>query len=393
MQFADSDDQRAFRDRLRAFLRIELSEGARREHYDPDELGGWSAAFSREFQRRLGAAGFIGASWPVEYGGQGRDASLDMVLVWELEYQRGPNLDSGTISYLPGSVLRFCSEEQKREYLPRLARGEISFFVGYSEPDAGSDLASLQLRATEQGDTFVLHGQKAFSSGAHVADFGWVAARTDPDAPKHRGISLFIVDMRSPGISVSASHTAGGWLHHAVFFDNVEVPRSRLVGELNGGWRMIMGAIDTERAVLASPGATESAFDALVAATRETEDGDGAPLIDDPLVADEIVRLAIDTEVARLSGYWLNGIRAQSEDPQYETSLALLFKRETLRALESAALDIFGARGPLRRGEPGAVLDGIFEQDYRDHLYFHFAAGGFDITRNVVATRGLGLPR
>ncbi len=386
MRFAFTPEQRELRDAVCAFLRRELMPAARREHHDPDQLGSWSVPFAKAFQRRLGAAGFIGLSWPVEYGGQGRDASLDAIVVREIEYHRGPSLDSGTISYLPSTILRCCNEEQKRRFLPRLARGEISFFVGYSEPEAGSDLAALQLRAEAHGDTFVLRGQKAFSSGAHMADFGWVAARTDPEAPKHRGISLFIVDMASPGITISASRTAGGWLHHAVYFDDVQVPRAMLVGELNGGWRLIMGAIDHERAILASPGAVEGAFDELLAASAER-------VRDDPVAADLLARLAIETEIVALSANWLDALREAGREPQHETSLALIMKRETQRAIEAAAMQLFGPFAPLRAGSPHAPAGGRFEQDERDHLYYHFAAGGFDITRNVIAARGLGLPR
>jgi alkylation response protein AidB-like acyl-CoA dehydrogenase len=386
MRFAFTPEQRELRDAVCAFLRRELTPEARHEHHDPDQLGGWSVPFARAFQRRLGAAGFIGLSWPVEYGGQGRDPSLDAIVVREIEYHRGPSLDTGTISFLPQTILRCGSEEQKRLLLPRLARGEISFFVGYSEPEAGSDLAALQLRAEAHGDSFLLRGQKAFSSGADMADFGWVAARTDPAAPKHRGISLFIVDMASPGITISASRTAGGWLHHAVYFDDVEVPRAMLVGELNGGWRLIMGALDHERAMLASPGAVEGAFDELLAASAERIHGD-------PVAADLLARLAIETEVVALSASWLDALREAGREPQYESSLALILKRETQRAIEAAAMQLFGPFAPLRSGSLYAPAGGAFEQDERDHLYYHFAAGGFDITRNVIAVRGLGLPR
>jgi len=384
--FDYSPEQRAFRDDLCAFLGAELSDAARRANVDPDQLGGWSVPFSRAFHRQLGAAGFIGAAWPRAYGGQGRDPSLDAVLVRELEYHRGPNLDSGTISYLPPALLRYGTEEQKRAFLPRLARGEIEFFVGYSEPDAGSDLAALQTRAVAQGDHFVLRGQKAFSSGAHMADYGWVAARTDPDAPKHRGISLFIVDMRSPGITITARRTVGGWLHHAVHFEDVALPRGALVGERNQGWRLIMGAIDAERAVLASPGAVEGSFDQLLRLRAARAGADGA-------AADLLAQLAIEVETVALAGAWLEQLRQRDGGLSYEAALALIRKRETLRRIEAAALDLLGERAPLRAGEPRAALNGLFEQDYRDHLYFHFAAGGLDITRNVVALRGLGLPR
>jgi alkylation response protein AidB-like acyl-CoA dehydrogenase len=382
MNFDLGPEERAYRERLCAFLSAELTPASRAAHYDPDELLGWSAAFARGFQRRLGAAGLIGVDWPEQYGGQGRAGAFHSVLVRELEYHRAPNLDSGTLSYLPHAILRFCSAAQKRLLLPRLARGEIGLFTGYSEPEAGSDLANLSLRAVPSGDVFVLRGQKAFSSGARAADFGWVAARTDPDAPKHRGISIFIVDLHQPGITITSSRTVGGWLHDAVYFDDVVVSRDNLVGALNEGWRLIMAAIDAERATLASPGALEIAFDLLL-----------AHLPDDDVARERAVALAIDVEAVRLAGHWLDTLRAENDGPLPESALALLLKRETMRAVEAAALDLLGVPATLTRGAPGALLNGLFQQDDRDHLYFHFAAGGFDITRNVIAARLLDLPR
>lgn len=399
MDFALDANQEAFRAELCDFLSAALTGDVRERHRDLREWDGWDAAFADDFRRRLGERGYIGATWPAEYGGGSRDARGRVIFAEEMEYHDAPAFDR-SVTYVPDAILRFGSDAQKRDFLPRLARGECTFFLGYSEPDAGSDLASLQTRAEARGDTFLLTGQKAYSSGANRADYGWVAARTDPDAPKHRGISLFIVDMKSPGIEISRHQTTAGWEHHSVAFDAVEVPRSALVGELNGGWRVIMGAIDAERASLGASGLVRAQLDRLVAHCRETP-GDAAGqsaedagvLLDDPAVADRLAGLAIETDAAQLISYWVASLHAHGEQPQHESSLALLVKRETARALDVATLELLGATGVLRPGAAGAPLRGAVEREYLDHLYFHFAAGGFDITRNVIATRGLGLPR
>lgn len=385
MRLDPTEEQLSFRDELRAFFARELTPEIWQAHRDLNEQGMWTPAFTKAFRRRLGEAGYIGMGWPREYGGGGRSRIFQSIFWDEMEYYRAPGLDR-SITYVPNALMAFGTPAQKAMLLPRIIRGELSWFVGYSEPEAGSDLAALKTRAVADGNDFVITGQKAFSSDAHMADYGWVAARTDPDAPKHKGITLFVVDMSLPGVSVTKYPTLAGWTHHAVHFDNVRVPRSMMVGELHQGWKVVMGAIDFERAALSSPGMTTMQLDRLIGWC-------GPERIADPLVADELVRLAIEAEGARLSHYWLASLHAKGAMPQHETSLALLVKREVARRLDVAGLDLLGPHAPLRAGSPHAQLDGDVEVEYRDHLYFQFAAGGFDITRNVVATRGLGLPR
>jgi alkylation response protein AidB-like acyl-CoA dehydrogenase len=203
---------------------------------------------------------------------------------------------------------------------------------------------------------------------------------------------MFMVDMKSPGVTIAKHPTLAGWTHHSVHFDNVRVPRSMMVGELDQGWKILMGAIDFERAALASPGLVNYQLDRLLAWCARSRGGSDRP-IDDPIVQDELVRLAIEAEGTRIMSYWLASLHARGQYPQHETSLALLVKRETARLFDEKGMALLGPYAPLRTGAPHAQLDGEVEIEYRDHLYFQFAAGGFDITRNVVATRGLGLPR
>lgn len=389
MEFDLTPEQEEFRAELCGFLQRELTDEVRWANRDLNEQDGWSVEFTKQFRRRLGEAGYLGISWPAEYGGGGKDMLFQTIFVEEMEYHRAPGLDR-SITYVPQAIATYGSEEQKAMFLPRLRRGEIAFFVGYSEPEAGSDLASLQTRAEDHGDYFVITGQKAYSSGAHMADYGWVAVRTDPDAPKHRGISLFIVDMKIPSIHITTHRTVAGWQHHSVYFDRVRVPRSMLVGELNMGWRIIMGAIDLERAALAAPGLVRFQLDRLIAHCLRPETGTS---LDDATVVDRLVRLAVEVEAARLLSYWVASMHAHGKAPQHETSLAVLYKRETARQADVIGVELLGPFAPLHEGPSWSPLAGEVEREYRDHLYFHFAAGGFDITRNVIAVRGLGLPR
>ena len=391
MELKLTADEAAFRTELRDFLKRELTPEVWHAHRDMNEQGMWTPAFTKAFRRKLGAAGYIGMGWPKEYGGGGRSRVYQAIFWDEMEYHRAPGLDR-SITYVPNAIMALGSDAQKADLLPKMSRGELSWFVGYSEPDAGSDLASLKTRALEDGDHFIVTGQKSFSSDAHMADYGWIATRTDPTSSKHRGLTMFIVDMTLPGVTVSKYPTLAGWTHHAVHFDQVRVPRSMMVGELHQGWKVVMGAIDFERAALSSAGLVGYQFDRLLAWCMQDRDGAGRKL-DDPLVQDELVRLAIEAEGARLMSYWLASLHAKGFRPQHETSLALLVKRETARRLDVAGLELLGPFAPLRTGSPWAALEGEVEVEYRDHLYFQFAAGGFDITRNVVATRGLGLPR
>jgi alkylation response protein AidB-like acyl-CoA dehydrogenase len=391
MDFHLTADEQAFRTEVKNFLQRELTPEVWKAHRDLTEQGMWTADFTKAFRRKLGAAGYIGMGWPKEYGGGGRNRIYQTILWDEMEYHRAPGIDR-SVTYIPNAVIAFGSEAQKAAFLPKMVRGELSWFVGYSEPESGSDLASLKTKAVEDGDDFIITGQKAFSSDAHMADYGWVATRTDATSTKHHGLTMFMVDMKLPGITISEYPTLAGWTHHAVHFDNVRVPKSMMVGVRDQGWKIVMGAIDYERGALASAGLVNYQLDRLLAWCQQSREG-AAPLLADPVVRDELVRLAIEAETGKLASYWLASLSAKGVRPQHESSVALLVKRETSRQFDAAALGLLGQFAPLRAGSPAVALDGEVEVEYRDHLYFQFAAGGFDITRNVVATRGLGLPR
>ena len=391
MRFTFTAEQEAFRQEVRQFLQQELTPQVVAEHHDPQESNGYSWDFSSAFRKKLGEQGYLGIGWPERYGGGGKDMVFQAILSEEMEYHNAPGVDRA-VTYVPQAILANGSEEQKVYFLPRIAAGDLEFFLGYTEPEAGSDLASLATRAVADGDDFVITGEKSCATDAQHSDYGWVAVRTDPDAPKHRGISLFIVDMRNPGITFGGATTISGWHHPTVSFQDVRVPKSALVGEVNQGWYYIMSAIDYERAALSNPGLVLRTYHRLVAHCKTTQRGGGL-LIEDPVVCRRLAELYAEVEGARLLGYQVASMHARGLQPQHETALAFLVKRETVAAIDAYAMEVLGPMAQLRKGDPLAPADGGFHHDYLDRMYFRFAAGGFDISRNVIAARGLGLPR
>ena len=391
MDFNLTEEEQAFREEVRQFLRRELTPEIWAQHRDHNEQGMWSPEFTKAFRRKLGEAGYIGMGWPKEWGGGGRSRTFQAILWDEMEYHRAPGIDR-SVTYVPNAVMTFGTPEQKAALLPKMTLGELSWFVGYSEPEAGSDLANIKTKAVEDGEDYIITGQKSFSSDAHMADYCWMATRTDPNSIKHNGLSMFIVDMTLPGISIANHPTLAGWTHHSVHFDHVRVPKSMLVGELHQGWKVVMGAIDFERAALSSSGLVTYQLDRLLSLCSNEAQVPGT-MLDDDVVCDKLVGLAIEAEASKLAAYWLASMHARGLRPQHETSTALLIKRETARMLDEVGMEMLGPYAPLRAGSAHAALAGEVELEYRDHLYFQFAAGGFDITRNVIAQRGLGLPR
>jgi alkylation response protein AidB-like acyl-CoA dehydrogenase len=388
---ADRAAQEEFRRELRRFLVEELTDERRRAYLDEGEYGGWSPAYIREFRMKLGERGYIGVGWPAEYGGGGKGMTYEVILADEMEYFGAPGLDR-TITYLPQALITFGTDDQRRRLLPPLRRGEISLCTAYSEPEAGSDLASLQLAAVPDGDGFVIEGQKEYCSQAHIADFAILAARTKKTERNHQGVSLFIVDMHDERIHITPHRTVAGWLHHSVYFDRVAVSGDMLLGPLHEGWSVLMGAVDHERAALSAPGEVAKQLDRLIDwACAQSPDGQRP--IDNDATADRLVGLAIDEEVARAYAYELAERQDRGGAVGSDASLAQLLKRQAARSADALAMDLLGINAQLTRTSPRALLGGHVEYETRDHLYYSFAAGGFDIIRNVIATRGLGLPR
>lgn len=381
---------RAFRQEVRLWLKENWTDAREAEHNRlPFKDRGWD----RQFSRMLGAKGWIGAGWPVEEGGLGLSPAQQMVITEELETAKAPFGHVVAEMMIAPSIIKFGSEAQKREYLPRIKQGEVGFALGYSEPEAGSDLASLKTRALRENGGWRINGQKMWSTAADKADLLWLAARSDPDAkPKHAGISVFIVPFGTPGLTVRPALAMYGRTFSELHIEDMWLPDSALVGEVNQGWAIITNALASERVTIGGTVALlQRALDQLTSYISNAEVG-GRRLRDDPVILDRIGGLAADIEAARQLS--LRNIRMASEGlvPVHEASMAKVFVAELQGRIGEAALEILGSGGLLSEDAPNAPV-GEMEQLLRHTVMQILGGGASEIQRNIIALRGVGLPR
>ncbi len=348
-----------------------------------------------EVARRLGARGWLTLAWPREYGGLAASYMKQLIYKEEVAYHRVPGTEMGVggVSWVGPALMLYGTDAQKREHLLPIAQGQRLWCTGYSEPGAGSDVASLQTRAVRNGDDYIINGQKIWTSAAHVAHWCWLAARTEPQAPKHRGMSLFLVDMKSPGITVSPLvNMAGVHSFNQVFFDDVRVPRENLVGEENRGWYQMAVALDFERSGVGRAASARRTWEELIDYVKDRE-RQGTPHCNHANVRHRLAELAVEIEVCRLLAYGIAWAQSQGRIPHYEATMAKLFGSELGQRVARVGMDVLGLYGPLKRGSLWAVLRGRLEHLYRASISDTIAAGTSEIMRNIIATRGLGLPR
>jgi alkylation response protein AidB-like acyl-CoA dehydrogenase len=396
MDFRFTEQEEAFREEVDEFIRRELPAGWTEESlYWP---GGYGAIpdfeevrpANERFRRRLAEKGWLAISWPEEYGGADRSHIEQAIFHERMSYHRATGPDVGTLIAGP-TILHFGSEETKRKWLPRIAHADIRFWLAYSEPNAGSDLAAIRSTAVGDGDDLVINGQKTWSSGAHVADYAWMTVRTDPSAPPHKGTSLVIVDNRSEGVSIKPLiNILGVHSFNEVFFDNVRVPRENVIGEMNQGWYYLMAALDFERLVV-SIGGLRRTLEELIAYTKSTFRG-GRMLSSDPMVRDRLASLAVEIEVAAMLFWQTAWMLDRGLIPNTEASVLKLVTTELSRKLANTAMDVIGPCGLLERGSRWAPLTGRVSTGYLDCISALVGAGTSEIQRNIVAMRGLGLP-
>jgi alkylation response protein AidB-like acyl-CoA dehydrogenase len=389
MKTAIGPEQLAFLAELRAYLDgldPELVALARAENTEdpmqPREHG-------RRFLRKLGADGWLGVSWPREYGGQGRTPIEHWLFAEELYNRRLPN-GNLTLSSVGRTIMLMGSDAQKAEYLPGIRAGELEFAIGYSEPDAGSDLASLRTRAVRDGDDYVINGQKIWTTGASVATHIWLAARTGAQEARHRGISAFIFSMDTPGITITPIITQGGERTNAVFFDNVRIPAGSLVGEENGGWKAVTAALNFERMFYHNEARWELRQLADWATDEGLLDGDSADAHQLAVVMGEH---AVDVEICRL--FALRGARmlAAGQVPYAEASVNKIWWGELRQRICDTGLDLIGEDGAIATGDPYAPAHGHLEHGLQSSPVWRFGGGTNEIQLDIIATQGLGLPR
>ena len=390
MEFTFTPEEESFRQELRDFLKRELPEDWTGSLEEEDDA---SWGFVLGIRKKLAGKGWLTMAWPEEYGGRGASHMMQLIFAEEMAYHRAPGRDRFATNMLAPVLMIYGTEEQRRHYLPPIARGEVQWCQGYSEPGAGSDLASLQTRAVEDGDDFVINGTKIWTSQAHRADHMMVLTRTDPDAPKHRGISFLLADMNAEGIEVRPIVNMAN-LHsfNMVTFDNVRVPKGNLVGELNRGWYVGATLLDFERSGVESSAGCRRTLEELVEFAKDNN-RNGTPMVDDPLVRHRLADLAVEVEVSRLISYEIAWMQGQGQVPNKEASMGKLFGTELQQRVARTGMSLLGMHGQLEPGSKYAPLQGRIERDYLRSVSASILAGTSEIQRNIIATRGLGLPR
>jgi len=387
MNFRFTDEEETFRAEVREFIAAEMTDEIR-----SNWLGGLVDTPERQaFMTKMAERGWLSMGFPEEYGGTRQTMPLaQYILNQELHLARGPIVGKN-LGVIVNTLLHHGSEKLKQEFIPRIMRNEIQWALAYSEPEAGSDLANMQCRAVPDGDEWVVNGQKRFITSAHFSDYLWTGVRTDPDAPKHKGISLLIIDNETPGITVTPLWTIIGERTNDVFFDNVRVPKDRLVGELNEGWRYIGEALTYERFTMASVVPTQRKFGELVKWVKEAE-VDGKPLRKDPIIRRKIAHLAVLVEMARMLDLRCVCMAVKPDYvPYIEAMMNKMWGGIVETVLGDTALDILAPYGFLWK-DPDAPLDGVPVDDYLWAGHQRVAAAGVDIAKNTIARRYLGLP-
>lgn len=393
MNFDFSAEERAFVEEVRAFIREQamLPDAAdvMAPERDSDSMLSDTPA-RRRFNREMARRGYLGMSWPKQYGGSEKGGIYEYLLNEELARVGAPLIGKG-VGIIGKTLIRHGSEKLKTEFLPKIRAAEIEFALGYSEPGAGSDLAALKLRAVRSGNGWMCNGQKIFNTSAHFADWYWLAARTDTDAPKHKGISLFIVPMNHPGITVRPIHTLGEHRTNAVFLDDVWVHEDYLVGEVNKGWTYISEALDFERFTIYTISPLELKLEQMLeyAATHKR---DGRLLKCIPEVRRQLARTAAQVETAKMLQRRVIFAACQGGVPTVEAAMCKLYTTVLSQRMANTMMDILGPNGLLHKSTADAPTAGKWEWAYRATVVDTIGAGTSEIQKNIIARRGLGLP-
>ena len=389
MDFRFSEADEAFRGEIAEFVEVELPWDWRTRSIDSEERD--DAVLVKQFKKKLAGNGWLTMAWPKEYGGQEAPHFRQMIFNEEMAYRGVPASDPGVRMVGPILIL-YGTEEQKQYFLPRISRADITWAQGYTEPDAGSDLSSLQTRAVEDGDEFVINGSKIWN-GAHAgADWMFMLVRTDADAPKHRGISFLLTEMDVPGITVQKIPMMWNAYRSLVTFDNLRVPKSNLVGEQNRGWYVGAALLDFERSGVDVPARAKRVLEDLVRFCKENV-SNGEPISEDPVIRSRLASMAIEIEACRMMCYNVAWMQSQGQIPNKEASITKAFGYEMLQRLYTLGMQILGLYGQLEPDSKWAPLQGRLENAYMRSWAGTVAAGTSEIQRNVIATRGLGLPR
>ena len=383
MDFGLTEEQNAFRTEVRSFLEEEIEKG-----YWKPACDAWVQGFDPGFSKRVAQRGWIGLTWPKEYGGQGRSHVDRLILTEEmLRYGAPAACHWFGDRQVGGTILSFGSEELKKEFLPRIVAGEAYFGLGMSEPGAGSDLASMQTRAVEDGDYYVINGQKTWASCASYAHYFDVYARTDADATRHRGISELIIDAKSPGLSrIPMIDITGTEAWNDVFFDNVRVHKKYLVGDKNRGFYQVLHQLDYERSGMERLMGNYPLFEGTIRFAKQNK------LSQEPVVRNKLAQLEIEFEVGRLLIYRVALVMDEGRAPNWESAMSKAYSTEFEKRLASVAMEVLGLYGQLMSDSDLVPLRGMAPHSYLGSKGYSLQAGTTEILKNILAVRGLGLP-
>jgi alkylation response protein AidB-like acyl-CoA dehydrogenase len=388
MEIGYTEEQEALRDQLREYYANLLTPEVEAQLAESHAIG----PNMRRVVKQMAKDGWLGIGWPTEYGGQGRSA-LEQYIFFDESMRAGAPVPMLTINTVGPTIMDFGTPEQKEFFLPKILAGEIHFCIGYTEPESGTDLASLQTRAVRDGDEYVINGQKIYTSLAGDADYIWLATRTDPEVAKHKGISMFIVPMDTPGIKVVPMSLLGDHNINYTFYEDVRVPAGNLVGGENNGWSLITDQLNHERVTLCSSGIIERALSDVREWAQNTKLADGRRVIDQEWVQVHLARVYARLEFLKLINWKVAWTATQGHLDVADASTTKVFGTEFYMEAFKLMMEVVGQAGYLTRGSPEAILAGRLESYARSMVILTFGGGTNEIQRDLIAIFGLGLPR
>ena len=392
MDFRFTPEEEAFRDEVHDFIEKECPSDLRGPGVNLFQQAGDLFAWRAKLAKKK----WVAPAWPVEYGGAGMSIMEQFIYNLETARMRAPApifIGGLGVAVIGPTIIHYGSEEQKKEFIPKVLSGEHMWCQGFSEPGSGSDLASLQTRAVRDGDDYVINGQKIWTTVAHISQYMLLLARTDPDAPKHKGISYFIVPMKSPGVTVRPLfNMADTHEFNEVFFEDVRLPASNRVGEENNGWYMAATTLDIERSSIGSAVGQQQNVEDLIRFSQENRNNGVVRIAGDPSLRYELAERFIETEAALMLSYRVVTMQAKGMIPNYESSAVKLFSMELNQRIANTGVRLLGLYGQLERSA-AAPLKGRLEYQYLRSVANTIEGGTSEIQRNIMATRGLGLPR
>ena len=390
MRYIFTQEDEKFRQELRGWIRNEIPVNFEKWHGVNE--AGEDFEYGLKIRRKLAKKGWLTMAWPKEYGGQGASYMKQVIFNEEMSYHRMPGRDGFGAKMLGPTLMVHGTEEQKKRFLPPIANGEVQWCQGYSEPDSGSDLASLKLKVEDKKDHWLVNGTKVWTSMAHKATWIFFLGRTDPDAPKHKGISFFVANIEDSGIEVQPIINMGNEHYfNQVIFNNVKIPKDSLIGELNRGWYIAATLLDFERSGVEYPSSAKRNFEEIIQFVKKNKNSSGEPLIQDPYINKTLVDLDLDIEAARLMAYEVAYLQSQGEVPSIEGSVAKILGTTLTQKIAKIGTDFSGLYGQLT--DSSAPFDGKYLKQQLHVTAFTIFAGTTEIQKNIIATRGLGLPR